>query len=65
MCDPDKAHDDKMQNHLDDAVENVITATDPNSRHWDEDFFQTTDKKQFDNYDDALSHQYKIERGAL
>jgi hypothetical protein len=59
MASADEQYDEKMQGHLDDALENIQTIDEIICVH------RTTDKAIFSNFKEAIKHQYKIERGAI
>lgn len=60
MSDPDQEYDEKMQNHLDDAFDNITIETGKTGM-----VFKTTDRGMFTTLKEATSHQYKIERGFI
>ena len=63
MNDPDQQYDEKMQGHLDDAHENIETHyPGANQNPEGPPVYVTTDKGMFTTEEEAVKHQYKIER---
>ncbi len=57
--DSDEAYDDHRQNQLDDAAEKITRG------YLFTDFWRCTDDSIFLNYNEAVSYQYRIERGKI
>lgn len=60
MSDPDQEYNEKMQGHLNDAFDKLTLQTGKTGM-----VYVTTDSGMFTILKEAVSHQYKIERGKI